>query len=726
MKSINKTTLGAALLALSASGLLGSCAADSEFDRQGEGVLRLQMVVNSNLTRAVENEDELRSNCVVYISDPAKGLLHKFKGIQNVPSEIHMKAGHYAAEAWTGDSVGASFDKRFFRGYETFDIENGQTSVVVNCKIANVVASINHSSIDPEVMQDWKVTVSHSRATLEINEANQSEKAYFMMPNADADLTYTVSGTRADGGVFSKTGTIANVKRAHEYVLNFSYTPDDSQVGGAFITITIDDKPVEEVSDIHIYGRPSVSGENFDIDKQIYSEPGAFTQEAIVKTSAFGGLRTLQLSSPDWQEMGLPQETLDLMNLTAAPTQQLNAAGISWDANHNEAKNLTTSFLHLGREFLNSLPRRATEYSLAIQATDLQGKTGEATVRIAVGEEAIVVADPVTALEPSGNLLDIRSTSALLQATLNDPEAGNPALEYREAGTETWQRAEIGTTRSRRAPGVKTQVALKGLKPATRYEYRATADGFQGPLLFFTTESTFAIPNAGMEQWSGFVDKAETMIASADGRCTFWDSGNHGSILTGVNLTNPTSDLMHSGSKAAKLRSQKCTILGIGKFAAGNLFAGSFDGLDGTDGKLTFGRQYDGSHPSKLRLWVSYEPGTVEKGCDKGGLSVGDTDQGQIYVALSTEPIQILTKKSAKLFNPDDACVLAYGEKTFTSSYGGGSLAQVEIPLEYREAAKTNRPLYLVLVCSASKFGDFFGGGEGSTMIVDDFALVYE
>lgn len=50
----------------------------------------------------------------------------------------------------------------------------------------------------------------------------------------------------------------------------------------------------------------------------------------------------------------------------------------------------------------------------------------------------------------------------------------------------------------------------------------------------------------------------------------------------------------------------------------------------------------------------------------------------------------------------------------------------MEIPLEYKDSAKTTELTHLVIVCSASKFGDYFCGSTGSVMYLDDFELVYE
>ena len=54
-------------------------------------------------------------------------------------------------------------------------------------------------------------------------------------------------------------------------------------------------------------------------------------------------------------------------------------------------------------------------------------------------------------------------------------------------------------------------------------------------------------------------------------------------------MTTPDETYKHSGKYSVKLQSQFVGIMGIGKFAAGNLFTGQFIGRDGTNGILDFG-----------------------------------------------------------------------------------------------------------------------------------------
>ena len=47
-----------------------------------------------------------------------------------------------------------------------------------------------------------------------------------------------------------------------------------------------------------------------------------------------------------------------------------------------------------------------------------------------------------------------------------------------------------------------------------------------------------------------------------------------------------------------------------------------------------------------------------------------------------------------------------------------------EVELKYN--ATDRHPKYLLIVAAASKYGDYFTGGEGAVMCVDDFELLYD
>lgn len=707
----------------------------------------MKLFINSDLTRAIVEDQELDDNCVVYISND-KGLVFKEKGLSNLPEQITLRHGRYLAEAWTGDSVPASFDKKFYYGKETFDVTSGTTEVQLTCKIANVVASVNKNSIDDTQVKNLKVTVSTSNGSLEFTNDNFGQQGYFMMPFDDENkresvLNIKVHGENILGEPFDKERTITNAKPGYEYVVKLSYDDTgDEPNGGGYITMMIDERELLLPVVHEIFAAPSIEGVDFDIDKQIIGEAGQFVGDKQVKIVAFDEITSFTIECKDAGNLNLPAQAIDLKHCDDATIASLHAAGITWDKtvedieNNKDGHKRQLSYITFSEQYLNNLPERDTEYKIILTATDgtghdnVPGKTTTKTLRIAVGENAIVYEDPLVvedAIDPN-NHMAIGAHTATLKASIKDDAATGIGIQYREVGTAEWTKVSGNSTRA----GKEIYVTLSGLKPGVTYEYKAYADGFEASdsdAKRFTTEAIFIIPNASMEEWSNYSGNSKVILPGAGGERTFWDTGNHGSATLSVTLTNSSKDMLHSGSQSARLRSQLVDFLGLGKFAAGNLFAGEYYKTNGTNGEIYFGREYNGSHPSYLKVYVNYRPGFAEEAGSKGGkLTKGDLDKGQIYVALTTEKVHIDTRyPDTMLWNTDADCVLAYGEKIFSENYGpDGQLQELTIPINYNSKAKTNKPLYLVIVCTASYYGDYFDGGEGSTMYVDDFELVYE
>ena len=113
----------------------------------------------------------------------------------------------------------------------------------------------------------------------------------------------------------------------------------------------------------------------------------------------------------------------------------------------------------------------------------------------------------------------------------------------------------------------------------------------------------------------------------------------------------------------------------------------------------------------------------------------GVNDKGVIYIALltdytetykgSTFPMVIQTKSSnQRLFDKNGSNVIAYGEWSSQSATSNdNTMTKFEIPLEYKRTDV--KPTAILVVCSASYWGDYFSGGNGSVMYIDDFTLNY-
>lgn len=731
---------------VAAAALFTSCAMEVPFGEGGDGDLTIVTEIRGDVkvvTRAIgENElVSLKENCIVYIEN-SKGVIKKYKGVDNIPQNIRLKTGQYVAEAWSGDSVSASFDKKFYRGYEKFEMAEGSNALTLKCNIANVLVSIDPESLNVN-LQDMKVTFSHSRGELVFDSSNidGETKGYFMMPNADKDLKYVIEGKKPDGSAYKKEGVIAGVQRAHEYSMKI--TQDQSVItdGGAWVKITIADIPVIE-DEVEIFPAPAVNGVDYLIEDQIISTDRDF-KDVQVYVRGYFGLNSL-VADYSSNFIGLTSGENILSNTVIT---SLRDKGIIVERNESEDAassqesgkvKVDEVYITFTKSFLDALPASSDEYSVTFTATDAQGKRGCAVLRLANTEDAIDYR-PVAAVPVEGaslGLMAIRPTTATITGQVFDANAANYGIKYRKQGTTDWRSASAET--NTRASVLKTYTAtLTGLDPGTTYEYIAYCDGFDSKEAYtFTTESIFTIPNASFEDWSTY--SAKTLLGTknvtlpwsvGDKEASFWGSGNEGAATANMTLTDKSTDMLHSGTYSARLESKSA----MGMLAAGNVFVGTYVRTDGTNGVLSLGREYNGSHPSRLRVLANYRPGSgvsIKSGnesfCPDG--FAGGNDHGQIYVALTTEKVEIRTNPSnRKLFNKDEECVLAYGEQTWTSSFGpDGALQQIDIPIVYNDRAKSNKPLYLVIVVSASKYGDYFSGAAGSVMYLDDFELIYE
>lgn len=302
-------------------------------------------------------------------------------------------------------------------------------------------------------------------------------------------------------------------------------------------------------------------------------------------------------------------------------------------------------------------------------------------------------------------------------------------FEYREAGAENWIAVpkEYVTVN-----GGQFYARVPHLKANTTYECRAFSDGQRAKEVQFSTVDMGSFPNMGFEDWH----KSEKSVIcpwAKDGS-VFWDTGNHGSAIVGEkNVTTNVTDIRpgSTGKYAACLSSQN--ILGV-KFAAGNLFVGEYKDTEGTNGILGFGREF-ASYPTALKGWFKYQTAPI-KFVSKGyehlknepdtcivWVALGDWELTQNAETGQKTAVEIRTdnNNNGKYFDKNDPHVIAYGEMTCGEDVN--EYKSFEVKLDYRA---TNRvPTSLLIVCSASKYGDYFTGGE-SVMWIDDFSLVYD
>ncbi len=224
------------------------------------------------------------------------------------------------------------------------------------------------------------------------------------------------------------------------------------------------------------------------------------------------------------------------------------------------------------------------------------------------------------------------------------------------------------------------------------------------------------VPNLSFDDWN---ETAGYWSPNAEGAETVWDSANKASSLFRIIPTSCESDHLAvegEGKHAAKLESKN--FLGI--LAAGNLYTGQFVELSGLGAALNWGYPFS-SRPVALKGYYDYRPAVVDHAKDPYTEEEGQPDKGQIQIFLTdwTEPFRVDTSNSV-FVDFGDSHILARGvmELDGTENY-----TPFTLNLEYRDTETT--PTYIVITCAASRYGDYFTGGTGSTLYVDEFELVY-
>ena len=354
----------------------------------------------------------------------------------------------------------------------------------------------------------------------------------------------------------------------------------------------------------------------------------------------------------------------------------------------------------------SGLPRRRKlgTYTLTLSVLDQYAQRVDFLLTLNVTPAVEVSVDRVNAWARSAYVHSVFYTESR-------PEG--MALQYRKKGEDAW------TQFSGDFDVVETSFTARitGLEPATTYEvmpYTALEQN-EASVFEFTTEEAAQLPNFNFDSWS---DNGHS--ANAEGT-SFWDSGNAGASMMEKYPTSQESSYVVSGS-AVKMQSQFVGFATLGKFAGGNIYSGTFVNLVGMNGAIIdFGRPYT-SRPSALKGWFSYAPVAIDYVDGSHGNLKGVSDTCQIYVALTDAPYRVNNAEGV-LFNPDDPSVIAYG--TMVDGAGtGGEYREFTINLEYRDLDR--KPTHVIVVAASSKYADYFTGGNGSTMYIDEFQFLFE
>lgn len=260
----------------------------------------------------------------------------------------------------------------------------------------------------------------------------------------------------------------------------------------------------------------------------------------------------------------------------------------------------------------------------------------------------------------------------------------------------------------------------------------------------YAPEPEEQLPNSSFDNWSTKGSGTRTLYQPwGEGETAFWDTGNRGATTVGAsNSTGVTEE----GRTFANLQSKYIVV----KFAAGNIFAGEYLATDGTNGVLSFGREFS-SCPKKFKFDYKFATSPINRvsqwnnaygeyiNKDMFSQLKGQPDSCQIYIALLDDYVDDLDReantyegkvypwlirtspKNLQLFKPNSPRVIAYGQLTQGNNVDDWTTE--EIVLNYRRTDR--KPKYIMVVASSSKYGDYFTGGDKTLLQLDNLELVY-
>jgi len=276
-------------------------------------------------------------------------------------------------------------------------------------------------------------------------------------------------------------------------------------------------------------------------------------------------------------------------------------------------------------------------------------------------------------------------------------------IEYRKESEEEWS-----TVSDIKVEGRSVSAWISGLDPETGYVTRLVEGQDVSEDYSFHTGGIEQLPNLDFDSWSDndrYPNPAGINV---------WDSANSsGAAVT----TSPSSDSVEG--YAARLES----VTAFGMMAAGNIFTGQFAGLAGLGAELDWGAPFS-SRPIALRGYYKYSPVVIDKAKDPYTDKIGTMDECQILAFLTDwdKQFRVNTNKKQFVDLDNDPGIIALGQ--INSSKADSEYVKFTLPLIYRDNSRI--PTYIVIAGASSRYGDYFTGGIGSVLLIDEFELIYD
>lgn len=636
----------------------------------------------------------------IKITDDNGVEVMSFEDSNNMPEAVELDYGTYTLTATCGDDAVSGWETPYLAGSQKFKIKSGSvTSVSPVCSLANVKVSVSFDESVADNFSRFEATITNNvdeQSALTFKDG-ESRSAYF---KASGSITWVLDLTNTQGSSYRIRKTITGVKPREHYKFTFKVSDTGEITDGGMHTSVKVDAATGNI-DHEIVVTPcdipmgSFSSDDLDIGgvTAIWSE---VLTPVRVNIDAPAGIDLLYVThcDPTLTKQGLPEFT----NLTTADDDKvaaLNAAGLTWGGAGSD-----TGFI----DFSGLTDKmKLGQHTITIMMLDSRSRFIEQEVSFNVRS-----AKADTELRH----IEAFATYAHIEGAWTSTEQPEGlTFEYCKDGDTEWMEChESDITVDGKVFGT----TLRGLESDTRYKVRSRSALVTGDELTFTTESKLYIPNLNMEEWT---QDGKTWNPWGGDVSRFWDTGNSGVTIVTNSNTVPVDE-----PEAYRGRGVKMTSMWVGgianTFAAGNLFTGYFKtNISNKKASVHFGRPFTG-RPSGLRFQYKYTSTKINRG---GGSHQGEDDQMHVYISLENWGDPNLTER------PSNPTVVGYGEFKSAENkdvYTEGGF-NIDYTLAKDGAGNTIKPTHIVMVATSSVYGSDFIGGEGSTLYIDEFEMIY-
>lgn len=625
---------------------------------------------------------------------------------------IKLKIGNYDVVASNGSNVNAAFNNPYYEGVKNVKIYPEKVNTVnLTCTLANTKFSVEFPENFNQYFEVYEVEVTNGVGSpLVLSNTPQAGNA--LESGFDAQAYFAVTGSltwnlylkNTDGAVYRHTMTYSDVKARQHYHLKFNLGDDISSDGAFVLKVTLDDTLDESSHELFLdfdnRNVPTVSSNaEFAVESGVpVTTPVGNTVSKVLSFNAPVGVQSLRLTHDNDQleAAGLPKSA----ELVGGSAQDLSSKGIIV-SQPMDTRAVAQGAVRVNVDITTFVSKLLVGvYQIDFTVIDAKGHYDVFNLNLEVISD--VDAEAVAVYTGWACFAKFEGRYFLSEA----PEG--LSFQYRKKSETEW--VEIDPSLMDINNGTLRYTTLVfGLTPSTEYVFRAVSNkDKETKEMSFTTAASATIHNLNFDSWTD-----SNKYPNASGY-DVWDSANSSGAAT---TTKPVTDAV--SGYAARLESVKA----MGMMAAGNIFTGQFAGLAGLGAKLDWGTPFS-ARPIALRGYYKYAPKAIDMVKDPyKGLS-GQTDQCQILVFLTdwSGPFRINTSNKDFVDLDNDSGIIALGQ--LNSSNTDSGYVKFTLPLVYRDA--TRIPKYLVIAAASSRYGDYFTGGVGSVLHIDEFELVYD